>query len=270
MVVTVYDLSFLKFPERLSAARRWYLRRFTGLTCRRALRVLAISRSTATDLSKLFGIHPDKIDVTPLGFDSAAFRPLPIGDIEQFRRRLGLPERFWLFVGTLEPRKNLTMLLRAYARLPQSQRLPLILGGGKGWMADEILAEIEARDLGDCVRHAGFIPAADLPFWYNSAEAFLYPSVYEGFGLPVLEAMACGTPIATSNVSSLPEVAGSAGLCLPPDDIEQWSEALVNVMSDAQWRAEAREKGLERAKRFSWGRTAELTLASYHKALGGS
>ena len=267
MVVTVYDLSFLKFPERLSAARRWYLRRFTGLTCRRALRVLAISRSTATDLSKLFGIHPDKIDVTPLGFDSAAFRPLPTGDIEQFRRRQGLPERFWLFVGTLEPRKNLTMLLRAYARLPQSQRLPLILGGGKGWMADEILAEIEARDLGDCVRHAGFIPAADLPFWYNSAEAFLYPSVYEGFGLPVLEAMACGTPIATSNVSSLPEVAGSAGLCLPPKDVEQWSEAFVNVISDAQWRAEAREKGMERAKRFSWGRTAELTLASYHKAL---
>src|SRR5690606_22272955 len=107
---------------------------------------------------------------------------------------------------TLEPRKNLVMLLEAYARLPAAERLPLVLGGGKGWLYADIFATIERYQLGDSVQHVGFIPAAELPFWYNSAEAFLYPSVFEGFGLPVLEAMACGTPVVTSNVSSLPEV----------------------------------------------------------------
>ena len=267
MVVTVHDLSFLHYPERLSASRRWYLRAFTALTCRRARRILAISRSTANDLSEQLGIDPGKIDVTPLGFDRAAFRPLPRETTEQFRARHGLPPRFWLFIGTLEPRKNLPMLLRAYARLPCRERLPLILGGGKGWMADDIFAAIEEYDLSDCVRHIGFVPAEDLPLWYNCAEAFLYPSVYEGFGLSLLEAMACGTPVITSDVSSLPEVAGKAGLCLPPTEEARWTQALRECLADEEWLATASKMGLERAKRFSWARTAELTLASYHQAL---
>lgn len=267
MVVTVYDLSFLLFPQGLSAARRWYLRNFTGLTCRRALRVLAISQSTADDLSRLLGISGDRIDVTPLGYDKAVFRPMTAATIEEFRARQGLPDRFWLFVGTLEPRKNLTMLLRAYARLPHSRRLPLILCGGKGWMADDIFATIEREGLGEHVRHIGFVPAEDLPLWYNSAEAFLYPSIYEGFGLPVLEAMACGAPVVTTSVSSLPEVAGEAGLCLPPEDAERWTGALNDISTDHDWREAARAKGLERARRFSWQRTAALTLDSYRKAL---
>lgn len=267
MVVTVYDLSFLLFPDRLSAARRWYLRNFTALTCRRALRVLAISRSTASDLARLLGVNPDKIDVTPLGYDRSVFRPLPAAAIDQFGVRQGLPSRFWLFVGTLEPRKNLVMLLQAYARLPRAQRLPLILVGGPGWMADEVFATIEREGLQDSVRHLGFVPAADLPLWYNSAEAFLYPSIYEGFGLPVLEAMACGTPVVTADISSLPEVAGDAGLCLPPQDSERWTGTLLNIKQDQIWREEARERGLQRARRFSWERTAALTLDSYRKAL---
>ncbi|MCY4020192.1 MAG: glycosyltransferase family 1 protein [Chloroflexi bacterium] len=267
MVVTVYDLSFLLFPDRLSPARRWYLRNFTALTCRRALRVLAISRSTATDLARLLGVNPGKIDVTPLGYDRSVFRPLPAAAVKQFRARQGLPDRFWLFVGTLEPRKNLVMLLRAYARLPRAGRLPLILVGGKGWMTDDVFTTIERDGLQDSVRHVGFVPAADLPLWYNSAEAFLYPSIYEGFGLPVLEAMACGTPVLTADISSLPEVVGDAGLCLPPEDTEPWTAALVNIKQDLDWREEARERGLYRAKRFSWERTAALTLDSYRKAL---
>lgn len=267
MVVTVYDLSFLHFPDRLSAVRRWYLRAFTALTCRRARRVLAISRSTAADLSRLLGIEPGKIDVTPLGYDKASFRPLPRESIEAFRSRHRLPGRFWLFIGTLEPRKNLPMLLRAFARVPARDRLPLLLAGGKGWMADDVFKTIEALELSDSVKHIGFVPAADLPLWYNCAEAFIYPSVYEGFGLPVLEAMACGTPVITSDVSSLPEVVGEAGLRLPPTDEARWTEALRVSLGDDEWLAAARKLGLERAKRFSWARTAELTLASYQKAL---
>ena len=266
MVVTVYDLSFLHFPARLRPARRHYLRAMTALTCARARRVLAISRSTAMDLTSRLGVPADKIDVTPLGFDRAAFRPLLARDIAHFRRKHKLPPRFWLFVGTLEARKNLPMLLRAYARLPRAERLPLILGGGIGWGAREVFAAIERLELADSVSHAGFIPTADLPLWYNCAEAFLYPSVYEGFGLPVLEAMACGKPVLTSAVSSLPEVAGEAARCLPPEDIEGWAGALRDLWRNEAWREAARRKSLERAKQFSWERAAELTVASYRKA----
>ena len=267
MVVTVYDLSFLRFPARLSAPRRLYLRALTALTCARARRVLAISQSTADDLTAQFGLAADKIDVTPLGYDRAAFRPLLDADIAHFRRKQDLPERFWLFIGTLEPRKNLPLLLRAYARLSKAERLPLILGGGVGWMSQETFAAIERLGLGDSVKHLGFIPTADLPLWYNCAEAFLYPSVYEGFGLPVLEAMACGTPVITTDASSLPEVAGAAAQCLPPEDIERWTAALSDIQRNDEWRERARVKGLARARHFSWSRTAETTLASYRKAL---
>jgi len=266
MVVTVYDLSFLHFPERLSAARRLYLRAMTALTCARARRVLAISQSTANDLTAHLGLPAEKIDVTPLGYDKAAFRPLLERDIAHFRRKHNLPERFWLYVGTLEPRKNLPLLLKAYARLEEAERLPLILGGGIGWMAQDVFAAIERLELSGSVKHVGFIPTADLPLWYNCAEAFLYPSVFEGFGLPVLEAMACGKPVVTTNVSSLPEVAGGAAKCLPPSDIERWTGALRDLQQNGEWREATRRKSLEQAKHFSWARTAELTLASYRKA----
>lgn len=267
MVVTVYDLSFLRFPERLSAARRFYLHSMTSVTCRRARRVLAISQSTAEDLTALLGVPADKIDVTPLGYDRAAFRPLQRAAIEHFRRKEKLPQRFWLYIGTLEPRKNLLTLLRAYQQLAPADRLPLILGGGLGWRGQAVLAAIERLNLGESVKHWGYIPTADLPFWYNCAEAFLYPSVFEGFGLPLLEAMACGTPVVTSKASSLPEVVGTAGKCLPPEAHEAWSAALKELKGDADWRLAARTKGLQRARQFSWARTAEMTLASYRKAL---
>lgn len=267
MAVTVYDLSFLRFPERLSKARRLYLRGMTALTCARARRILAISQSTAEDLTALLEIPASKIDVTPLGYDKTLFRPLLPAERERFRQKERLPARFWLYVGTLEPRKNLEMLLRAYARLTPRERLPLILGGGLGWQGKRVLAAIESLGLSDSVKHVGFIPAADLPFWYNCAEAFLYPSVFEGFGLPVLEAMACGAPVLTSDVSSLPEVAGAAGKCLPPTDEERWAAELKALKTDEEWRDMARTKGLERAALFSWARTAELTLDSYRMAM---
>lgn len=267
MVVTVYDLSFMRFPKRLSTARRLYLQNMTALTCARARRILAISQSTADDLTALLGVPASKIDVTPLGYDKAAFRPHQLAEREHFRRKQKLPERFWLYVGTLEPRKNLRMLLRAYASLPRDDRLPLFLGGGLGWRGQHVLAAIERLGLSDSVKHIGFIPSADLPLWYNCAEAFLFPSVFEGFGLPVLEAMACGAPVLTSNVSSLPEVAGRAAKCLPPDDEARWGAELKALKDNDDWREMARTTGLERAKLFSWARTANLTLDSYRMAM---
>jgi glycosyltransferase involved in cell wall biosynthesis len=267
MVVTVYDLTFMRFPEQLPTLRRVYLEAMTALTCRRARRVLAISESTKHDLTAFLGVQPDKIDVTPLGYDRATYRPLPDDEVAAFKQSHDLPERFWLFLGTLEPRKNLVTLIEAYAALDDDERLPLILAGGKGWQTDEIFDTIDEHNLGDRIQAVGFVPDDEIALWYNAAEVFVYPSLFEGFGLPVLEAMACGTPVVTSNVSSLPEVAEGAGMCLPPGDIITWEEALRRVATDATWRNEAREAGLQKAQQFTWERTAELTIASYQRAL---
>lgn len=267
MVVTVYDLSFLHYPQVLTPARRLYLRLFTRLTCQRARRVIAISHSTAQDVVDSLGLAPDKVDVVVPGYDPAVFRPLPPAETEAFRQRKGLPDRFWLYVGTLEPRKNLTTLLEAYARLPQAERMPLLLGGGKGWQYDDIFATIERHQLADEVRWLDYLPAEELPLWYNSAELFVFPSLFEGFGLPVLEAMACGTPVIVSDASSLPEVAGDAGRTVAPHDVPAWTDALYTALTDANWREQSRQQGFREAARYDWHTTARQTLRSYTCAL---
>jgi len=267
MVVTVYDLTFMRYPERLTTARRLYLRSLTELTCKRARRILAISESTKQDLVDLLGIPAEKVDVTPLGYDREIHKPLSPETIESFRRKKGLPERFWLYLGTIEPRKNLVTLIEAYAKLPESERLPLILAGGKGWLTDSIFEAIELNQLSDSITLPGFIPTDDLTLWYNSAECFIFPSVFEGFGLPVLEAMACGTPVITSNVSSLPEVVQDSGMSLPPHEIEIWTESLQRAFHDTEWREQSSQRGLEIAQTFTWEKTAQLTVASYQRAL---
>jgi glycosyltransferase involved in cell wall biosynthesis len=266
-VVTVYDLSFIHYPQMLSPARRQYLRLFTGLSCRRARRVIAISQSTARDLAESLGIPPEKIDVAVPGYAADIHRPLPVEEVTAFRQQNGLPERFWLFLGTLEPRKNLVTLLEAYARLPRQERPPLVLAGGKGWDYAPIFAAVERLGLSDAVHFPGFVPIADLPLWYNSAELFIYPSVFEGFGLPVLEAMACGTPVIVSDASSLPEVAGDAGILVPPHDVAAWIDALHRAGTDTNWRKSAKQRGIAYAAQFTWRATAQATIASYQKAL---
>jgi glycosyltransferase involved in cell wall biosynthesis len=269
-VVTVYDLSFIHTPERMPASRRVYLRAFTGETCRRARRVIAISAHTARDVAEQFAIAPEKIDVAAPGCDHARFRPLPAADVAAFRAAHGLPERFWLFIGTLEPRKNLVFLLEAYAALAPDMRLPLILAGGRGWDDAPIFAAVERLGLRAWVRFPGFLSPDDLPLWYNSAEAFVYPSLYEGFGLPALEAMACGTPVLVSNASALPEVVGTAGWALPAEGAagrEAWTDALARIGGDAHARSDLRTRGLAQAARFTWEATAQATIASYRRAL---
>ncbi len=268
LVVTVYDLSFIRYPQVLSGARRKYLQLFTQSTCERAARVIAISESTASDLVELMGIPRGKIDVAVPGI-SRDFCPLSADEVETFRRKNNLPERFLFFLGTLEPRKNLPMLLRAYAQLPKSDReaVHLILGGGKGWMYDEIFATIAQHELADTVHVPGFVDAEALVWWYNAAEAFVYPTLFEGFGIPIVEAMACGTPVIASNTSSLPEAAGEAGVLLPPDDESAWTQALSRMIHDAEWRAERSRLGQTWAANFSWERTAQQTLESYQQVL---
>ncbi|MFZ4827046.1 MAG: glycosyltransferase family 4 protein [Phototrophicaceae bacterium] len=267
-VVTVYDLSFIHYPQMLSRSRRTYLQTMTRYACERSTRVLTISESTARDVVANYGIDPSKVDVAPCGTDFSIFRPLHPERLIQFRKKKNLPDVFWLFIGTLEPRKNLPTLLKAYAQLSPENRPLLVIGGGKGWDYDDIFTTVETLGLSNSVRFIGYVPSQELALWYNSASLFIYPSVYEGFGLPVLEAMACGTAVVVADSSSLTEVVeGSDGLRVPPLDVSAWQSALEYACNHDDWRVRAGESGLTVAKRYSWQHTAQAILASYQKAL---
>ncbi len=261
-VVTIFDLSFLRYPERLSASRRLYLRSVTRLSAQRARRVIAISESGKAEISALLDVPLDKIDVAVPGV-GPEFKPLPKAEVAEFKRQEQLPDRFILYVGTIEPRKNLDTLLHAYACLPQHKQVKLVLAGGIGWLADPILRLVEQLELQQDVIMPGYIPGDLLPMWYNAAELFVYPSLYEGFGLPLLEAMACGVPVIASDTTSLPEAVGTAGVLLPPMDRDMWVDRLADLLDNPR----PSEQGRQRAKQFTWKRTAQQIVASYHRAL---
>jgi glycosyltransferase involved in cell wall biosynthesis len=267
--VTVYDLSFVRFPELFHGANAAYLRLFTCLSCRAAERVMAISYSTRDDVVRSYGVPATRIDVAYPGVDPA-FRPLPRRLVESFCHKQGLPETFILHVGTLEPRKNHITLLKALAHLSikgSQSGIQLVCVGGRGWFYDEIYAAVERLGLQEQVRFCGYVRAEELPLWYNAATLLAYPSLYEGFGMPVLEAMRCGTPVITSNVSSLPEAAGKAGLLVAPDDVEGLAEAMRSVLTDEERRQALSEAGRAQAAGFTWERAARETVAAYRKIL---
>ncbi|HLF28389.1 MAG TPA: glycosyltransferase family 1 protein [Anaerolineae bacterium] len=264
-VITVYDLSFALFPDLFRGPSLVYLRLFARWSVRRARRIITISDHTRRDVQRLYHVPLDCIDVAYPGVE-ARFRPLPRAAVETFRRKHALPDRFCLYLGTLEPRKNLARLIDAVSSLG-SRDLRLVLVGGKGWLVEDLFAKVESLGLAERVRFIGYAPAADLPLWYNAATAFVYPSLYEGFGLPPLEAMACGTPVIASNAAALPEVVGDAGLSVGPEDVAGLAQALRRVWDDATLRAELSRRGLAQARRFTWEATARSTVESYRKAL---
>ncbi len=264
-VVTIYDLSFLLYPRAFNTVNRVYLAATTRAAARRARRVLTISEHTRRDIVRLLNVPEERVEVTYPAAEER-FRVLPVDEVEAFRRARGLPDAFIFAVGTLEPRKNLVGLLEAYASLPQP-RPPLYVAGGAGWHVGPIYATVGRLGLGDQVTFLGFVPEDELPLWYNAARLFAFPSLYEGFGLPVLEAMACGTPVITSNAASLPEVGGKAAALVAPRDTAALARALQAIFDDAQVRAEMRAAGRIQATRFSWRAMADLTAAAYVRAL---
>jgi glycosyltransferase involved in cell wall biosynthesis len=268
-VVTVYDLSFLRFPEGFRPLNRLYLRKFTSWSVRRAHRVIAISNSTRQDVVRLLGKPAGQVDVVRCGVDRR-FHPRERTAVAAFRHRKGLPRRFILFLGTLEPRKNVVSLLEAYAQLVAHDGgswPALVIAGAKGWFYQEIFAAVERLNLADRVLFPGYVPEEEKPWWYNAAELFVYPSLFEGFGLPPLEAMACGTPVIVSNSSSLPEVVGDAGVKVPPGDVMALAEAMAAILHDPVARADWRERGLGQAAGFSWQAAARQTVRVYERAL---
>lgn len=264
-VVTIHDLSFIRFPGLFRPANRLYLTVMTRLSARRARRLIAVSAHTAAETTRLLGVPPERIDVIHHGVDPA-FRPLPADQVAAFRQRQGLPERFVFFVGTLEPRKNLARLVEAFAHI-RDGRVRLVLAGGKGWLYDELFATVETLGLSEEVIFPGYVMNDDLPLWYNAATALAYPSLYEGFGMQVLEAQACGTPVLTSNVSSLPEAAGDAALMVHPRDVQALAAGLNRLLADESLRHQLRAAGLAHARQFTWSRTARETARVYCQAL---
>ena len=268
-VVTVHDLSFMRTPQKLPPLRRAYHAALCRASVARAAHVIAVSHQTAADLQTYWATPAERISVIHNGV-SARFVPQAPERIAALRRQNGLPARYLLYLGTLEPRKNLDLLLRAFARCMQGASaftgdVALVLAGAKGWYYDTIFRTVNELGLAQRVQFPGFVPAADLPAWYAGAEAFVYPSLFEGFGLPVLEAMACGVPVICSRVASLLEVAGDAAVTVAPDDEAGFAHALQLVLEQPSLRAALRERGQAQAARFSWQRAAGQAIAVYER-----
>jgi glycosyltransferase involved in cell wall biosynthesis len=261
-VVTVHDLGYLEYPQAHTRFSRLYLHLSTLFSGKSARRVIAISETTKRDLVKHYHVPPRKIIVINHGRDSI-FAPV---DDEARRAEIaakyGIQAPYCIHVGTLQPRKNLGLLVEAWDILRGGMERPpqLLLAGKRGWLYESLFDMVEARGLTELVRFADYVERDDLPALYSGALALTFPSLYEGFGLPPLEAMSCGTPVIASTATSLPEVVGDAGLLLEPHDPHPWAEAVQRLMLDPALQAELRRKGLERASGFTWERCARQTL----------
>jgi len=269
-VLTVHDLIFEHLPQHHTFLNRAYLGATMPVFARRASALIAISETTKQDLMTLYGVDPARITVIPEAADPR-FQPQPNDVVARVKARYGLPPRYVVTVGTIEPRKNLARLVDACGLLLDEGLIDaLVIVGGLGWLYQGFLRHLEESPWRDRVIRPGFVPDDDLPALYAGALVAAQPSLYEGFGLPVLEAMASGCPVCASRASSLPEVGGDAALYFDPTDTESITETLRALAGDADLRPEMARRGLERAARYSWDRTARDTLALYERLLAAS
>ncbi len=269
-VITIHDLAFLLYPNFLTKESARYYGQIDQAV-KRTDHIIAVSESTKRDAVRLLGVPERKITVI---YESANPIYRPINDhrvLEGVKNKYGISGDFILFVGTIEPRKNLPGLLRAYRRLLDDYKLrvKLVLVGRRGWLCEEVFALVEKLRLEDEVLFLGRVPLEDLLHLYNAARLLVHPSFYEGFGLPPLEAMACGTPVVASNTSSLPEVVGDAGLLVDPHDTSALTVAIWRALTDENLRADMIAKGFKRAQCFSWEKMARETLELYRRVVEG-
>jgi glycosyltransferase involved in cell wall biosynthesis len=267
VVLTVHDLTFLRDPEWFTWPRAAYYRASIRPSVRLADLIIADSHATAGDLEKFLGVPRERCVVVPLGVGEE-LKPADAGEVKRARLKYGLPERFFLYLGTIEPRKNLPRLIEAFDRIAATTDFHLVIAGREGWKADATRRAHAEAAYGARIHFPGFVRAEEMAAVMTAATAFVWPSLWEGFGLPPLEAMACGVPVITSNTSSLPEVAGDAALLVNPDDAGAIATAMKRLAADGDLRARLRAGGLERARALTWRRTAELTAAAYRRVLG--
>ncbi len=268
LVVTVHDLGYLHVPDSFPVGLRLALGILVPRSAARASRIITDSEFARRDIATRYGISPEKISVIPLGADSR-FQPRTRAETVSTLERYGLRPGFVFSLGRLNRRKNLERLLQAYGRLRASgiADMPLVIGGKPDYGVEDVLRRADLPLTGSAVRLAGLIPDRDLPAFYSGAACFVYPSLYEGFGLPLLEAMACGTPVVASNRSALPELIGDAGLLIDPESVDSLAEAVARVLTDGTLARDLRARGLERSRQYSWGETAKRTLQVYREAV---
>ena len=271
VVAAIHDLSFEHFPETFTRRGAWQLQLTVRRTAQRAARVVTISEYSRQDILRTYGLPPEKVVLTPLAqapeFAAVPTKPYTVeAEAARIKTQFSITRDFILAVGSLQPRKNLVRLIRAYARLRTEQpdfNHQLVIVGRKLWLHHEIFTEVEQQPWANDVILTGYVAETDLPPLYRAAAVFAYPSIFEGFGLPPLEAMACGTPVVTSNTSSLPEVVGDAALLVDPYDEAALAENLLRVARDEALRTQLRNAGLARVQLFNWRATAEKTLQVY-------
>lgn len=268
-LLTVHDLSFIRVPSAASPPLKAYLDAVVPRSVEAADHVLADSAATKSDLIDLYGTRADKITVLYSGVDSGFSQVSDPMELERVRVKHGLEQASYLLsVGTLQPRKNYSRVIEALSEVRRlGHDLHYVVAGGGGWLEDEMRQTIERREMTDCVHLLGLVEDRDLPALYSGARMLAMVSLYEGFGLPVLEAMACGTPVVTSNLSSLPEVAGDAALLVDPYDTGAIRDAILELETDADRRAQLIQAGLLQAKRFSWMRAAKQLRSIYDEML---
>lgn len=267
-VVTLHDLAFLRFPEVLTQAKRMYHRTFTVHSLRRATMLIAVSESTRQDAHELVGIPLERIQTVYPCINEHFSNVIEEGEVRMFRQKKGLGEGYILYLGTLEPRKNIITLIDAYAQLRRNAtvREKLVLAGGKGWLYDTIFEKVRQLNMEADVIFPGFVADGEQALWYAAASTFAYPSLYEGFGLPVAEALASGIPTVTSNVSSLPEAGAGIALCVDPRDVQALSETLYKALNDTTFRQHCQRMASSIAQRFSAATMTEQTITVYEQA----
>jgi len=269
-ILTVHDLAFLMRPDCADHRLRAYLEEVVPRSVRRADFIIADSENTRNDLVVLLGVKPSSVAVVPGGVEDRFTRVEDAAELDQARRRLGVGEApFVLSIGVIEPRKNLNRLMDAFRVLKERGNVPanlkLVLAGGKGWLYDAIFEHHAASPVRDDILLPGFVSDDMLPAIYSTAEALAFPSLYEGFGLPILEAMACGTPVVASRASCLPEVADGASLLVDPNNVDGLASALELALMDNDVRSRLMRQGVERAANYTWRRAAEQLLSVYRK-----
>lgn len=267
-VVTIHDLSVLLHPELHERKQARRARRRLPIMARAATMIITATEHGKREVCEHLRVEPERVAVTPYA-PRRNFRPVPLEQFAEVRKRLSIEDDFLLFVGTIEPRKNLLTLVRALEKILRagSLRPQLVIAGREGWLMDDLFAYIRGAGLQDRLRFTGYLSDEDLSALYSSCSAFIYPSLYEGFGLPPLEAMACGAPVITSRIPSIMEVVGQAALLFEPTDTEALAESIIKLLEDEDERERLRAAAIERAAAFTWEKTAAQTFEIYRQAI---
>lgn len=262
-VAFVHDMAYKVFPETIRKETKVSLDAALERTCQNADRIITISQFSKSEIIKYMGVNEEKIHVISLGIDTKYYHSDHTqSEIENVKKKYGLAQDYFFYQGTIEPRKNLKRLIQAYGKMQgKGENIPeLVLAGKKGWLYDEIFEEVNKLHLNNVVKFLGYIDLEDISKLMRGAVAFVYPSLYEGFGLPPLEAMASGAPVITSNVASLPEVVGDAGILVDPMNVDQIAEAMLYLAENKKMQGVLSEKGIERAKKFRWEDSAQQVI----------